>query len=72
MHQHNLHYYDPITPLPQAVAINTDICIYGATSGGVIAAVTARRLGLRVALVEFGEHLGGMTSSGLGATDIGT
>jgi hypothetical protein len=37
----------------------------------VAAAVQMQRMGYSVALVEFGGHLGGMTSSGLGATDIG-
>ncbi|MDQ1085474.1 FAD-dependent oxidoreductase [Siphonobacter sp. SORGH_AS_1065] len=48
-----------------------DICIYGGTSGGVMAAVAAKRLGKSVLLIEPGQHLGGMTSGGLGLTDIG-
>lgn len=48
-----------------------DICIYGGTSAGVIAAHTAAQLGKKVLLVEPGKHLGGMTSGGLGYTDIG-
>lgn len=48
-----------------------DICIYGGTSAGVIAAHTAAQLGKKVLLVEPGMHLGGMTSGGLGYTDIG-
>lgn len=52
--------------------INVDVCIYGGTSGGVIAAVQAARLGKTVALVSVNNHLGGMTSGGLGATDIGS
>ncbi|MBI2481903.1 MAG: FAD-dependent oxidoreductase, partial [Planctomycetia bacterium] len=51
--------------------IDTDVCIYGGTSGGVVAAVQAARLGKRVVLVEPGRHLGGMTSGGLSAVDIG-
>ncbi|MGO8751516.1 MAG: FAD-dependent oxidoreductase [Thermoguttaceae bacterium] len=47
------------------------IVVYGGTSSGVIAAVQAARLGKSVVLVEPGRHLGGMTSGGLGATDIG-
>lgn len=53
----------------QDVAV--DVCVYGATSGGVIAAVQAARLGKRVALVGEQKHVGGMTSGGLGQTDIG-
>ena len=48
-----------------------DVVVYGGTSGGVIAAVQAARMGKRVVLIEPGKHLGGMTSGGLGATDIG-
>src|SRR5688500_9650893 len=48
-----------------------DILIYGGTAGGVAAAVQARRMGKTVAIIEPGKHLGGLTSGGLGATDIG-
>lgn len=49
----------------------TDVCVYGGTAGGVAAAVQAARMGKSVVLLEFGRHIGGMTSGGLGATDIG-
>jgi hypothetical protein len=48
-----------------------DICIYGGTSAGVIAAYTAKKMGKTVILIEPGRHLGGMSSGGLGFTDIG-
>jgi hypothetical protein len=48
-----------------------DVCIYGGTSGGVAAAVQAARMGKRAILLEPGKHLGGMTSGGLSAVDIG-
>ena len=48
-----------------------DVVVYGGTASGVVAAVQAARMGRRVVLVEPGRHLGGMTSGGLGATDIG-
>jgi len=51
--------------------IETDICVYGGTSAGVVAAVAARRLGKSAVLIEPGRHLGGMTAGGLGATDVG-
>jgi len=51
--------------------VEADICIYGGTSGGVIAAIAAAREGKRVVLAEPGEHLGGMTAGGLSAVDIG-
>jgi hypothetical protein len=51
--------------------LTADICIYGGTSSGVIAAYTARKMGKTVILIEPGRHLGGMSSGGLGYTDIG-
>lgn len=48
-----------------------DVCIYGGTSAGVIAAYTAGKMGKTVILIEPGENLGGMSSGGLGYTDIG-
>lgn len=51
--------------------ISTDVCVYGGTSGGVVAAVQAARMGKRVVLAEPGGHLGGMSSGGLGWTDFG-
>src|SRR5256885_17088516 len=48
-----------------------DVVVYGGTSGGVTSAVQAARMGKRVALVVPGRHLGGVTSGGLGWTDMG-
>lgn len=48
-----------------------DVCVYGGTSAGVVAAYSAAQRGLDVVLVEPTEHIGGMTSGGLGYTDIG-
>jgi hypothetical protein len=48
-----------------------DVCIYGGTSAGVIAAYAAAKMGKTVLLIEPGKHLGGLTSGGLGYTDIG-
>jgi len=48
-----------------------DICIYGGTSSGIISATAGARLGLKVVVIEPGRHLGGLSSGGLGATDIG-
>ena len=54
-----------------AEVVESDVCIYGGTSGGVAAAVQATRMGKSVALAVFNTHLGGLTSGGLGATDVG-
>src|SRR5438093_878661 len=58
-------------PAHAAEVIESDICIYGGTAGGVAAAVQAARMGKKAVIAEFGNHLGGMSSGGLGATDIG-
>ncbi|MFP4107044.1 MAG: FAD-dependent oxidoreductase [Phycisphaerae bacterium] len=62
-----------------------DVVVYGGTSGGVTAAVQAARMGKKVVLIDPGDyvgkntdgtsryvsHLGGLSSGGLGATDVG-
>ena len=45
--------------------------MYGATPAGITAAIQCRRMGKSAMLVEFGRHVGGMTSSGLSKTDGG-
>jgi hypothetical protein len=52
-------------------APRSDVCVFGATSGGVVAAVEAAQEGLHVVLTDSGGHVGGMTTGGLGQTDIG-
>lgn len=51
--------------------VEFDICIYGGTSAGVMAAYSAWKLGKSVILIEPGTHIGGLTSGGLGRTDVG-
>ncbi len=48
-----------------------DVVVYGGTAAGLVAAVQARAMGRTVVLVEPGQRLGGLTSGGLGNTDIG-
>ncbi len=48
-----------------------DIVIYGGTSGGVASAIQAARMGKTAVIVEPTQFLGGLTTGGLGATDIG-
>ena len=52
-------------------AHRVDICVYGATSAGVIAAIECAQRGLSVLLVDCDHWVGGLTTSGLGATDVG-
>ena len=63
------YYYPPEKVEPRT--IEADVCIYGGCSAGVIAAVQADRMGKRVVLLEFGRHLGGLSSGGLSHTDGG-
>ena len=48
-----------------------DVVIYGGTSAGITAALQTARLGRTALLIEPTQHLGGLTTGGLGATDIG-
>ncbi len=48
-----------------------DVIVYGGTSGGVIAAIEVSDRGRSVLLIEPSQHLGGLSSGGLGQTDIG-
>ena len=61
-----------LLPLPlRAEIIEAEVCVFGGTSGGIAAAVQASRLGRRAVIAEPGKFLGGLTTGGLGATDIG-
>ncbi len=54
-----------------AWSVEYDIVIYGGTSAGVAAAVQASRMDKSCVIIQHNTHLGGLTSGGLGATDIG-
>lgn len=65
-----LHYYFP----PERhldKTITTQVCIYGGTSSGVIAALELKRLGIRSVIIHPGIRLGGLSAGGLGWTDFG-
>ncbi|QHW31115.1 FAD-dependent oxidoreductase [Paenibacillus rhizovicinus] len=47
-----------------------EIVVYGATPGGIGAAIAAARRGRRTLLLEPSPYIGGMMTSGLGRTDI--
>lgn len=55
----------------QAQVVEMDLCIFGGTSGGIAAAVQAARMGKTAVIVNPTKYLGGLTTGGLGATDIG-
>jgi hypothetical protein len=48
-----------------------DVVIYNATPGGIGAAIAAAREGASVVIVEPSNHVGGMVTGGLSATDFG-
>ncbi|HYE18403.1 MAG TPA: FAD-dependent oxidoreductase [Tepidisphaeraceae bacterium] len=49
-----------------------DVVIVGGTPGGIMTAIGAARLGKTAVILERTEHVGGLPSNGLGATDIAT
>jgi FAD-dependent oxidoreductase family protein len=48
-----------------------DIVIYGGTSSGIAAAIQSSRMEKSVLLIEPSNRIGGLTTGGLGQTDIG-
>lgn len=50
---------------------NYDVVIYGATSAGIIAGYTAIKMGKTAVVIATDDHIGGLSSGGLGQTDIG-
>jgi len=54
-----------------AKTIETDILIYGGTSAGIVSAVSADRLGKKALIIEPSNYIGGLSTGGLGETDIG-
>lgn len=55
----------------QPVREQFEVVVYGATSAGITAAVAAKKSGASVILLSPEKHIGGLTTSGLGYTDIG-
>jgi len=60
-----------VLSLQAAEPVEVEVCVYGGTSGGIAAAIQAARMQKTVVLLEFDNHIGGLTTGGLGATDIG-
>lgn len=48
-----------------------DVCIYGGSSAAVTAAYSAAQMGRKVVVVSPDQRIGGLTTGGLGYTDIG-
>ena len=63
-------YYRPVES-GKPKLIECDVAVYGGTPAGVAAAIQTARMGKETVLLSFNRHVGGMTSGGLTATDIG-
>ncbi|MEQ9438990.1 MAG: FAD-dependent oxidoreductase [Cyclobacteriaceae bacterium] len=59
------------TETAQNEARTADVIVYGGTSAAVTAAVQVAEMGKSVIMVSPDQHLGGLTSGGLGWTDTG-
>jgi hypothetical protein len=63
----------PHDATPEAASLKkadaVDVLIYGATPGGISAALEAAKLGKRTLILTPTTHVGGMTTSGISATD---
>ncbi len=64
-------YVAPTKPLRGNDDGPYDVVIYGGTSAGIAAAVQVKRMGRSVAVIEPAHRIGGLTTGGLGSTDIG-
>ena len=65
----NVYYYR--AKQPREAHFQADVVVYGATPAGITAALTLKRRGYSVIIAECSRFIGGMTASGLGATDLG-
>ena len=63
-------YYRQVEP-GKPKLLECDVAVYGGTPAGVTAAIQAARAGRKAVLLSFNRHVGGMTSGGLTATDLG-
>lgn len=64
-------FYYQATKRGEAKTLHYDVAVYGGTPTGVTAAIQAVRDGKNVALLSFNGFVGGLTSGGLTATDVG-
>lgn len=64
-------FFASLPTLPvHAAPSSADLVVYGGTASGVMTAYAAAKEGLHVVLLEPGNHLGGMVTGGLSATDV--
>ena len=55
----------------EAARHEADVCVYGGTASGVMAALAAKNEGAKVILIEPSRWLGGMTGGGINHLDWG-
>lgn len=67
----NLFFSLVVTVVLCSCSEKYDLVVYGGSASGVIAAYSAAQMGLEVAVIEPTEQFGGLTTGGLGFTDIG-
>src|SRR5437879_7205671 len=61
----------PASNPPPGAVISADVVVYGATPSGILAAVSASRMGASVVLATPEGQVGGMMTSGLSHADVG-
>ena len=59
------------TLIAQVTRHEVDVCVYGGTASGVMAALAAKKEGANVLIVEPSRWLGGMTGGGINHLDWG-
>jgi hypothetical protein len=65
-----LYYYRAVEPGPTKI-LECDLAVYGGSPAGVGAAIQASKMGKKVLFLSFNDFVGGLTSGGLTATDVG-
>ena len=62
---------EAVRPSSPAAAQEADLVIYGSSPAALAAAIQARRMGKTAVVVSPETRIGGLTTGGLGQTDIG-
>ena len=63
--------FQAVAGIDRAGETSVDIVIYGSSPAAIAAAVQAKRMGRTAVVVSPETRIGGMTTGGLGQTDIG-